>query len=523
MTKQLVIILACGIAFVSVPASAALKLGEKSGPVELLTFDGKRMMMNNFKERPATAVVFLSPRCPLTERSITDIVALHQKYRQREVLYVGIVTDKDVSSDELTEFMQKRGVIFPIYRDPDNRVVKQFGATITPEVFLLDGNAKLVYHGGLTKPAERNDLEGVIKNILARKPVKPRTVAAVGTPIKSAQPPIKRDDPYGQVSFSSEMIFDRIPQAPAHHCSVVEQAPNGDLLCVWYGGSYESGDDQTIFLARRSKSSRTWSVPEPLLQNSLRPPGNAVIFVDGRKRVWLVWCRMERTRPIRRGSGWNRCRLMSRISEDSGRHWTKDKIMFDEELWAVPRNRPITLKNGTMVLPVEAVVDDVEGSTFLTTQDNGQTWRIGGFTSGGSQPALAERKDGTLMALMRKRPRITEIFSKDSARTWTDARPTTLKNPNAGISMIQLANGHLVTVFNDTETSRSPLSITRSLDEGRTWESPLKLEANYGEYSYPSLLQTDDGMIHVTYTFRRYGVKHVQFNENWLVHLTRPN
>ena len=126
-------------------------------------------------------------------------------------------------------------------------------------------------------------------------------------------------------------------------------------------------------------------------------------------------------------------------------------------------------------------------------------------------------------ALMRKYPRITQIVSRDQGETWTAAEPTVLKNPDSGISMIPLANGHWVIVYNDSETSRTPLSIARSTDEGRTWEEPLKLEANPGEYSYPSVLQTADGKIHVTYTFRRYGIKHVELNEDWLVHMERPN
>jgi predicted neuraminidase len=89
--------------------------------------------------------------------------------------------------------------------------------------------------------------------------------------------------------------------------------------------------------------------------------------------------------------------------------------------------------------------------------------------------------------------------------------------------MTRLANGHLVVVFNDSELARTPLSIARSLDEGRTWETPLHLESNPGEYSYPCVIETNDGRIHITYTFRRYSIKHVELNEDWLVHFERPN
>ncbi|TWU09183.1 AhpC/TSA family protein [Symmachiella macrocystis] len=513
----------CVAALDTATFAADPKLGEPMGPVDLLTHDGRKMTMRNYDERPATAVLFLSPRCPVTEKAINEIAALHQEYRRKNVLFVGIVPDPEVTNAELADFIQKRGVIFPLYRDPQGKIVKQFGASVTPEVFMLDGESKLIYHGGLADAAGHDALESRIRDVLAKKEITPKSDKALGSAIGAKLSPIKRDNPYGQLSFSSELVFEKIPQAAVHHCSVIEQAPNGDLLCVWYGGNYESGDDQMIFLARRKKGSRTWSEPEVLIEDALLPPGNAIIFVDGRKRLQMVWCRMEPTRPIRRGGGWDRCRLMLRTSEDSGRTWSKDREMFDEDLWAVPRNRPLTLRDGTIVLPVEAVVDGRDGSTFLISRDDGDSWKIGGFTTGGSQPALAEREDGSLVALMRKYPQITEIISQDQGETWSEAKPTTLNNPDSGISMIPMANGHWVIVYNDSKNSRTPLSIARSTDEGRTWEAPLKLEANPGEYSYPSLLQTADGKIHVTYTFRRYGIKHVELNEDWLVHMERPN
>ncbi len=89
--------------------------------------------------------------------------------------------------------------------------------------------------------------------------------------------------------------------------------------------------------------------------------------------------------------------------------------------------------------------------------------------------------------------------------------------------MTRLANGHLVLVYNPTSNDRTPLSIARSVDEGRSWEKPLKLESNLGEYSYPSIIQSADGRMHVTYTDRRYAIKHVELNEDWLIHVERPD
>lgn len=194
--------------------------------------------------------------------------------------------------------------------------------------------------------------------------------------------------------------------------------------------------------------------------------------------------------------------------------WSRDQ-QFLGGLREGMRNVPITLLSGEQLLPMD--------HGFALSKDAGITWEQMGGITGGSQPTVVQRSDGSLLTLLRKGPRIMQTESQDGGRTWSNARPTALKNPDAGIAMTRLTNGHVVLVFNDSETDRSPLSIVRSLDEGQSWESPLVLESNPGEYSYPCVIQTSDGRIHITYTFRRYTIKHVELDENWLVHLERPN
>lgn len=76
--------------------------------------------------------------------------------------------------------------------------------------------------------------------------------------------------------------------------------------------------------------------------------------------------------------------------------------------------------------------------------------------------------------------------------------------------------------FRESE-SRSPLNLIQSTDDGETWDGLRTLEANPGEYSYPSIIQASDGAIHITYTYRRYTIKHVTFTEPWLTHTERSN
>ena len=251
-----------------------------------------------------------------------------------------------------------------------------------------------------------------------------------------------------------------------------------------------------------------------LIRDSMQPPGNAVVFRAGSKRLFIAWCRMEASRPLRRGGGWGDTRLFYRTSMDHGHSWSKDQPF----LGGLPeglRNLPITLRSGELFLPL--------GHSFAGSGNGGQTWEHLGAVDSGGQPTVIQRSDGSLLTLLRKGPRILQAESLDAGRTWSKPVATELKNPDAGIAMTQLRNGHLVLVFNDSETARTPLSIARSVDEGRTWLPPLALESNPGEYSYPCVMQASNGRIHITYTFRRYTVKHVEIDENWLAHLSRPN
>lgn len=166
---------------------------------------------------------------------------------------------------------------------------------------------------------------------------------------------------------------------------------------------------------------------------------------------------------------------------------------------------------------------------------------------GGSQPTVIVRDNGELLSLLRHHPRILQTVSTDAGLHWSTVRRTELKNPGSGIAMTKLrpaatvdstrggrsaprstqpgqTSGRVLLVFNDTdESDRTPLCILQSTDDGRTWHGLRTLEKDWGEFSYPCILQTSDGKIHITYTYRRYSIKHVTFDEGWLTREERPN
>ena len=193
-----------------------------------------------------------------------------------------------------------------------------------------------------------------------------------GTPIDRPGPPLPFEDPYGSISYSSELIFENIPGAPVHHASSIAQAANGDLLVTWYGGSYESSDDEALFLARRKKGQRDWEPPRMLLRNPAAPVGNAVIFTDQRQRVWIVWGRMEATQPLLAHTGWERTRLFYRVSEDNGDTWSEDELFPMDTTGWLPRNLPIQLATGELVLPLSDERNNRDLSFFVDHEGRGR-------------------------------------------------------------------------------------------------------------------------------------------------------
>lgn len=93
---------------------------------------------------------------------------------------------------------------------------------------------------------------------------------------------------------------------------------------------------------------------------------------------------------------------------------------------------------------------------------------------------------------------------------------TELPNPNSGTDAVTLANGSHLLVYNHTSKGRSPLNVSVS-EDGRTWQAALVLENQPGEYSYPGVIQSSDGMVHIIYTWNRKRIKHVEVNPAKLV------
>ena len=110
--------------------------------------------------------------------------------------------------------------------------------------------------------------------------------------------------------------------------------------------------------------------------------------------------------------------------------------------------------------------------------------------------------------------RIFQIQSEDNGQTWGEMTLGNLPNNNSGTDAVTLADGRHLIVYNHIGGTpgkwggkRTPLNVSISKD-GQHWEAALVLESDPGEYSYPAVIQTQDGKVHISYTWKRQRVKH---------------
>ena len=311
----------------------------------------------------------------------------------------------------------------------------------------------------------------------------------------------------------SEFIFTQAPFKECHASTIVK-LPDGDLLAAWFGGEHEGDRSVAIWGARHHAGS--WSAPSVLVQEPDVPCWNPVLFVDRRGTLLLFY---KFGRSPRTWSG------AFRTSAD-GATWS-DAVRLPAGILGPIKNKPVTLSNGDILAgsSVETALSWTCGVDL--SSDGGQSWShygpisVPGYHHGIIQPTLWETSPGHVKMLVRATQDIGFICaatSDDGGHTWSDAKPTTLPNPNSGIDAVKMRNGTVALVYNASKTERSPLVLAFSRDEGETWKTPLTLEDGPGEYSYPAIIQTYDGKLHITYTWQRKRIKHVVVDPGLLSH-----
>lgn len=316
----------------------------------------------------------------------------------------------------------------------------------------------------------------------------------------------------GQVPFRGERCIVKtefIYQAgdvkfPSCHASTITETSDG-LMAAWFGGTAERNPDVGIWVSNFSGG--RWTIPVEVvngIQHSTKryPCWNPVLFTANDK-ILLFY----KVGPSP-STWWGE--MMT--TADNGRTWSRP-CRLPEDIYGPIKNKPVLLSDGELLCPSSTENDGWRVHMELT-KDNGLTWeRTGPLNerpTGAIQPTVLKHEGNRLQMLCRSTiSSILTSFSDDNGRTWEKLYPLELPNPNSGIDAVTLADGRHILIYNHLKKGRNILNVAVSSD-GKSWEAAALLENEIqGEFSYPAVIQTKDGLVHITYTWNRKLIKHV--------------
>jgi predicted neuraminidase len=346
----------------------------------------------------------------------------------------------------------------------------------------------------------------------------------------------------------------KIPtRCPSNHASNLLELDNGDFLCTWFAGSMEGSSDISIYLSRFDRGRGEWGDAVKMSDDAGRSEQNPALFSHPSGEVWLLYTAQEKT-----DQGTALVRI--RRSSDGGSTWGETRDLFTQAGTFI-RHPPVVNPSGLLLLPIwrsnirNAFGDDP--SLVQVSGDGGASWETVDVPDSRGCVHM-DILENCRVAFFRRR-RADAVFrstSNDGGLTWTAPQPTNLPNNNSSVQARALQDGRIAIVYNDnkstgsaressvppwvrdkeaflarcevTDTSaiwgvpRNPLVISVSTDLGLTWRKELVLEADaelrsvrdekgafIGDYSYPSIIQTRDGQVQVSYSYLRDYIKHV--------------
>lgn len=361
-------------------------------------------------------------------------------------------------------------------------------------------------------------------------------MVVMGAAICGAQAPSHATD--AGVRPVGELIF--APGSggfPECHASTIVALKGGDLMAAWFGGQHERAPDVAIYTARFHAG--VWTKPREMAREFESgkevPTWNPVLFHAQDGKLWLYY---------KYGASPSVWKAMRMFSTDEGATWSAKEKLPDGVLGPI-RAKPLVLPHGVIV---SGSSNEGEGGwrVFIERSvDDGATWtRIGPITvtreqdaaekpwpdppmdspevrakdkgprkfDGIIQPSVIDLGGKHLRFYARSRTLASKVVvgdSMDEGVTWGAPRFIDVPNNNSGLDVVRLKDGREVMIFNDTTRGRSPLNLAVSAD-GEHFRVFATLEQGAGEYSYPAIIQGNDGALEMTYTWKRVAIKHVR-------------
>jgi predicted neuraminidase len=302
----------------------------------------------------------------------------------------------------------------------------------------------------------------------------------------------------------------------SHASTLVEFKPN-EIMAAWFGGKYEGAKDVSIYISSYEKGK--WSEPKKIIEPLIKegdtlPCWNPVLFKSKAQNLYLFYKVGKNPRE------WFGAMI---ISKDNGNTWSAPKYLPDGILGPI-KNKPIETTPGVILCgsSTESVGENKWRVHLEKYTEATESWKKIAIENNKNfeiiQPTFLIHSQNEIQMLSRsKHNKIISSWSDDNGNTWKKTDSIHVVNSNSGIDAITLAKNSFLLVNNplpqgkDWFNGRNVLDVEYSKD-GVKWQTLLDLEnQTEGEFSYPAIIQTSDGKVHILYTFNRKYIKHVAF------------
>ena len=156
-----------------------LDIGQAAPKFEVTSVQGEPVSLAMaIRDHKAVVVLFTSTVCPYANYFASHVRDLSENYGPRGVLFLGVNSNNWESHQDVVDHIRERGVGFPMLKDQGHLIADQFGATRTPEAFLVDSTGRLRYRGWVKSKQGSPDLQRAIDAVVnGRKVPRPVTKA----------------------------------------------------------------------------------------------------------------------------------------------------------------------------------------------------------------------------------------------------------------------------------------------------------------------------------------------------------
>jgi len=185
MIKHIVVIF---VLFISILSAQV----QKTDNFKLKDYNGKEYSLTDFENSKAIVLMFIATQCPVSNAYNSRMKSIYDEYKGKAISFIGINSNKQESVSEIKSHAKDNNLDFIILKDTDNKIADKLQASVTPEIFVLDADFNILYHGRIDDSrredqVESHDLKSALDQILSGKEVSLKETKAFGCTIKRIQ------------------------------------------------------------------------------------------------------------------------------------------------------------------------------------------------------------------------------------------------------------------------------------------------------------------------------------------------